>query len=305
MARAAAPRLLGALALGVLALLGLAREAVAAPVPELSIVEDWKIEGVYDTSSGLGLSYGVFFDPYTHDEYMYIVHNTTVDMYHLPSSRGLGEPVLERSFSTGSSCAQSSSWVIWPNLITTHGDLPFCTCAWSEDDPCPKRVSITGTTTGEDGLYELGVNNILKVDQVPLVEGALGLGFSSTNETAEDRTWACEPLINPEAVAGKYCVVDRGGCFFQTKHDHCLEAGAIGTVIVNRDPSVITLSVQEVAKGHPFFMVGSDTGDIMKNNPDATIASGKPIGEPEPQPGYSGPDGLSIVNVYTGKRVNW
>ena len=46
--------------------------------------------------------------------------------------------------------------------------------------------------------------------QVPLVEGALGLGLSSTNETAEDRTWACEPLVNPEAVAGKYCVVDRG-----------------------------------------------------------------------------------------------
>ena len=45
MARTAAPRLLGALALGVLALLGLAREAVAAPA-ELSIVEDWKIEGV-------------------------------------------------------------------------------------------------------------------------------------------------------------------------------------------------------------------------------------------------------------------
>ena len=21
----------------------------------------------------------------------------------------------------------------WPNLITTHGDLPFCTCAWSEE----------------------------------------------------------------------------------------------------------------------------------------------------------------------------
>ena len=73
-------------------------------------------------------------------------------------------------------------------------------------------------------------------------------------------------------------------------------------------------------------MVGRDTGAIMKANPDAMIASGKPIGEPEPQPGYSGPDGLSIVsagpsprgrcagagltcrlkvNVYTGKRVNF
>ena len=52
-------------------------------------------------------------------------------------------------------------------------------------------------------------------------------------------------------------------------------------------------------------MVGSDTGEILKNNPGATIASGKPIGEPEPQPGYSGPDGLSVVNIYTGKRVNW
>ena len=76
MARTAAPRLLGVLALSA-ALLGLAREAAAAPA-ELEIVEDWKIQGIYDTSSGLGLSYGVFFDPYTHDEYMYIVHNTTV-----------------------------------------------------------------------------------------------------------------------------------------------------------------------------------------------------------------------------------
>ena len=67
MARTAAPRLLGVLALGA-ALLGLAREGAAAPA-ELSVVEDWKIQGVYDTSSGLGLSYGVFFDPYSHDEY--------------------------------------------------------------------------------------------------------------------------------------------------------------------------------------------------------------------------------------------
>ena len=49
-------------------------------------------------------------------------------------------------------------------------------------------------------------------------------------------------------------------------------------------------------------MVGSDTGAIMKSNPDAMIASGKPIGEPELQPGYSGPDGLSIVSVQARRR---
>ena len=66
------------------------------------------------------------------------------------------------------------------------------------DEPCAgagRRLTVSGTC-----------------HQVPLVEGALGLGLSSTNETAEDRTWACEPLVNPEAVAGKYCVVDRGEC---------------------------------------------------------------------------------------------
>ena len=83
--------------------------------------------------------------------------------------------------------------------------------------------------------------------QVPLVEGALGLGLSSTNETAEDRTWACEPLVNPEAVAGKYCVVDRGGCFFQTKvSDETLgrarAQGGTATDLVSPGPASTTIA---------------------------------------------------------------
>ena len=40
-----------------------------------------------------------------------------------------------------------------------------------------------------------------------------------------------------EILRGKWCVVYRGACFFQTKWEMCHAAGAIGTILVTLDDS--------------------------------------------------------------------
>ena len=44
---------------------------------------------------------------------------------------------------------------------------------------------------------------------------------------------ACGPLLNPEEVRGKICVVTRGSCFFSSKTLACQRAGAVAAIIVN------------------------------------------------------------------------
>ena len=47
-------------------------------------------------------------------------------------------------------------------------------------------------------------------------------------------TFACGPLVNPEEINGKFCVVDRGTCFFAAKAANCIAAGAVAVLVVNR-----------------------------------------------------------------------
>jgi len=49
--------------------------------------------------------------------------------------------------------------------------------------------------------------------------------------------FADQPLTNPSAVAGKIAVVSRGECSFTLKIRHCQEAGAVGVIIGNNDPT--------------------------------------------------------------------
>lgn len=79
------------------------------------------------------------------------------------------------------------------------------------------------------------------------ITGTAGYGPDVTDDTdisaeivemqdgvfAELGTDGCEPAINPDELAGKIALVDRGGCFFQQKTLYAEEAGAIALILCN------------------------------------------------------------------------
>ena len=46
----------------------------------------------------------------------------------------------------------------------------------------------------------------------------------------------CEDLVNAKAVSGKFVVIDRGACTFDTKVANALKAGAAAVIIANNRP---------------------------------------------------------------------
>lgn len=271
---------------------------------ECAVVEDWKINSEEYPVSDLyinGPSFGVWTDPYEHIEYMWIHHNVSIDFYDLTSSAGKGpsgDPVLAYSIPSGSTCSQATTFMYGNELITYHGDTPLCTCKWTESNKCPHRIelNIPGQPTQQ---IALGINSVLNVDTItPDVTGAAGLGYDAD---PVNPNYSCFPLINPQDVAGKYCIVDRGGCLFQTKYENCRAAGAIGTIIVNRLDAVITLPVFQVDPGDVLVMATKSEGQIIKDNIDTvSITIGRGTGPAAPVQGYSEPDALGVVNPWTG-----
>lgn len=63
--------------------------------------------------------------------------------------------------------------------------------------------------------------------------------------------FACEPLENAAAVAGKIALIDRGDCSFYDKVSNAAAAGAVGAVVVNNTFDA------------PFTMSTSDTGGTV------------------------------------------
>ena len=51
----------------------------------------------------------------------------------------------------------------------------------------------------------------------------------------------CNPLINGVDVTGKIAVIYRNTCEFGTKALNAQNAGAVGVIIINRDPEVIEM----------------------------------------------------------------
>ena len=243
---------------------------------------------------------------------VWIHHDTDLDFYDLTSSSGLGpdgNPVISYTLPTGSSCSQATTFAQGNQFITYHGDVPFCTCKWTEDNRCPHKVEITIPGSAPQQL-DLGKNSVLNIDTIsPDVVASAALGYDDDDPLAtgdEGTNDACAPLVpaSAAAVAGKYCVVDRGGCLFQTKYENCREAGAIGTIIVNRNDGVIVLPVFQVDEGDPLVMVGSSDGDIIKAAiDDVTISIGRGTGPPQPTAGFTEPDAMGSINAWTGENI--
>ena len=292
--------------------------AIGAAAQECELVEDWKIEtGLYNVADFYvnGPSFGVWTDSFEHKEYMWVHHNTDIDFYDLTSSAGLGadgNPVLAYTLPSGSTCSQAMTFAMGDHLITYHGDEAFCTCAWSDTNRCPSAVEFK-IGDGEPFQVELGPNSVSPVALIsPDVTAGVGLAFDSDPTNPNFGCIQPEPrgpdgvtgLVNPEDVAGKYCAVDRGGCLFQWKYWNCLSAGAIGVIIMNRNPQVINMPVFEVDPGTPFVMVTDFDGQTIKDNvDDIQITIGRGTGPAAPVEGYTEPDAMGSINPWTGENV--
>jgi minor extracellular serine protease Vpr len=83
---------------------------------------------------------------------------------------------------------------------------------------------------------------------------------------------ACSPLP-AEAAAGKIALIDRGECFFETKLNHAMRAGARAAVVVNNSGgNPIIMSVGEAAL--PAIMIRREDGaalrELLKEAPGET-----------------------------------
>jgi len=269
------------------------------------VVPGWTIDaGTYVVQELGSPSYGTMYQG--SEEYFWVHHNTNIDFYDVTDKANfdsVGNPKLSYTIPSGSTCAQAYSFRIGDDIFTMHGDTPFCTCNWRPEAPCPSRLKIT--TGGTDTLVTLGINGLVNVDTVvPTVTATAAIAQADGSDGSPPE-WGCTELVNPDEVKDKYCITDRGGCFFQTKYERCMEAGAAATIVVNRDDSVITMGVTDIKPNTILIMIGKGDGQIIKDaipSGDITLSAGKSVGPPQPLAEYSQPDALGVVNAYTGKR---
>ena len=105
---------------------------------------------------------------------MWIHHNTSIDFYDLTAAAGSGtDPDIAFSIPSGSSCSQATTFTWGDIFITYHGDVPFCTCKWSDENRCPHKVGVD--IPGQDPIQlELGINSVLNVDRISPDVTAMG-----------------------------------------------------------------------------------------------------------------------------------
>ena len=274
--------------------------------------EGWKIDsalGTYNAEATAFSTYGTWFNRYKHEEYMWVHSGTNIDFYSLTDKGSFDasdNPTLTYSYPAGSTCLTGESTLIGDLIITVHGDDAFCTCNWRPEAPCPSELKIAIAGQPEFNI-KLSSNTNVPVDTVvpdviapPAIPIADGSDGSPPN-------WACTTLTNPEEMAGKWCLADRGGCYFQTKYERCMEAGAIGAMVINRDNSVLAMGVREIQPNDIFFMVGKDDMQPVKDAINAgipvTLSAGRGVGPAAPYPEYTQPDAMGVINVYTGQTI--
>jgi hypothetical protein len=102
--------------------------------------------------------------------------------------------------------------------------------------------------------------------QDTLVIGEDGTPGSSTTTIVHPLSQeGCSTFTNPAAVAGKIAVVYRGTCAFVLKAQNAQAAGAVGIIIINRDPDPIPMGGSEPAVTIPVVMIGSGPGQTITN----------------------------------------
>lgn len=89
-----------------------------------------------------------------------------------------------------------------------------------------------------------------------------GVIDANGNPTNED---ACETVVND--LTGKIAVCYRSFCWHDLKAYYAQQAGAIGVIIINRDPGTFGMGGTTYANNItiPVMSIGSEEGDLLKN----------------------------------------
>lgn len=92
-------------------------------------------------------------------------------------------------------------------------------------------------------------------------------GVDTTIDANGNPIWqdACEPLINN--LTGKIAVAYRSFCWHDIKANYAQQAGAIGLILINRDPGPFLMGGTTVGSSVtiPVVSIGSEEGDLLKD----------------------------------------
>lgn len=92
-------------------------------------------------------------------------------------------------------------------------------------------------------------------------------GVDTTIDINGNPTWqdGCEPIIND--LTGKIAVMYRSFCWHDIKADYAQQAGAIGVILINRDPGPFAMGGSTVGSNVtiPVVSIGSEEGDLLKS----------------------------------------
>lgn len=93
-------------------------------------------------------------------------------------------------------------------------------------------------------------------------EAVAALDAENVMSTATD---GCTAITNPDEVAGKIAIIDRGQCSFLEKVKNAQDAGAIAALIVNNQGDfVINMGGESTVITIPSAMVGQSTGNAIR-----------------------------------------
>ena len=129
-------------------------------------------------------------------------------------------------------------------------------------DPVSSGYSATPDMTDSGNAIEA---------ELMFAEDATTFGVLDPNAN-NNPSWqdACEPVIND--LTGKIAVVYRSFCWHDIKAYYAQQAGAIGVIIINREPGTFGMGGTTYASNItiPVMAIGSEEGDLLK----AEIANG-------------------------------
>jgi len=81
------------------------------------------------------------------------------------------------------------------------------------------------------GAYDVGTASFGPTPNKTGVSGELAL----VDDGSATPTFACQPILNGDDIAGKIAVIDRGDCFFVDKVKNAQNVGAVGVIIVHNE----------------------------------------------------------------------
>ncbi|MFA7275035.1 MAG: PA domain-containing protein [Crocinitomicaceae bacterium] len=114
------------------------------------------------------------------------------------------------------------------------------------------------------GTPDFNIPNTFVQDTLAIAEDGTP-GNSTTTIVHTLSQEGCATFTNAAQIAGKIAVVYRGTCNFTVKAANAQAAGAVGVIIINRDPDAIALGGTDPAVTIPAVMIGSGPGQDITN----------------------------------------